>query len=343
MNDARWAIVLAGGRGTRFWPLSRRHLPKQCLSLDGGPSLLERAIARAGVPEERVVVVTGPDMVDAVRARAGTARVLVEPSPRGTAPAIALALEVVAGAGGGSVVVLPADHVVRDEQAFRAALDGAGQAIDGGALLTFGVVPTRPETGFGWIVARVDAGPAAPVERFVEKPPRATAESLLASGALWNAGIFAGRVDVFRAAFARWLPRTHAALRDARHGEVDDATWLGTDAISVDHGIMEPAAAAGALRVARLACGWSDLGAWSALGDVLPAGEGGHVLARDVVALDARGNVVHAPDRVVALLGVEGLVVVDAGDVLLVTRAEHAQDVRRLVDALEARGHGQIT
>lgn len=338
---AAWAIVLAGGRGTRFWPLSRRGLPKQCLSLDGGPTLLQRAIARAGVPAERVVIVTGPDMVEVVRSQAGGAHVIVEPSARGTAPAIALGVAEVARRGGEQVLVLPADHVVRDEVAFAAAVRAAQTSIEDGALVVFGVAPTRPETGFGWVLAS-DATPSGTprVARFVEKPPLHVAQALLAQGARWNAGIFAGRVDAFVQAFARHLPRTACLLQA---DVVTETAWFSTEATSIDHGVMEPAAGDGALVMVPVACGWSDLGAWSALGDVLGEGEGGAVLAREVVAIDARGNSVVAPERLVALLGVEDLVVVDTPDVLLVTTRDRAQDVRTLVDEVERRGGARYT
>jgi mannose-1-phosphate guanylyltransferase len=337
-------VVLAGGRGTRFWPLSRRARPKQCLSLDGGPTLLARAIARSGLPPARVLVVTSAEVADAVRAEAGAAHVLVEPSGRGTAPAIAWAAREVRARGGDRMVVLPADHVVSDETAFRRALGAAWTAADAGALVTLGIRPTRAETGFGWIEPEGAAGGSLPVRRFLEKPPQEVAERLLAGGtALWNAGIFVWTLDALEAALAAWLPRTVAALDAVDAGSPLAEAWCDLDAISIDHGVLERAAPGGRVAVVPVACGWSDVGAWSALAEVLPVGEGGVVRAEAVVALRAADNVVHAPGRLVALADVEGLVVVDTPDVLLVTTRASAQSVRALVEEVERRGWVRYT
>jgi mannose-1-phosphate guanylyltransferase len=341
-------VVLAGGRGTRFWPLSRRALPKQCLSLDGGPTLLARAIARSGLPASRVLVVTSAEVADAVRAESGGAEVLVEPSGRGTAPAIAWAARAVRARGGDRMVVLPADHVVLDEDAFAGALVAAWAAADAGALVTLGIRPTRPETGFGWIEPDTrdagNAGESRRVRRFLEKPPLPVAERLLLAGeALWNAGIFVWTLDALEGALAAWLPRTVATLDSVAAGTPLVDAWCDVDAISIDHGVLERAASDGRVAVVPVACGWSDVGAWSALPELLPAGEGGSVLADAVVALRASGNVVHAPGRLVALADVDGLVVVDTPDVLLVTTRASAQAVRDLVAEVERRGWVRYT
>jgi mannose-1-phosphate guanylyltransferase/mannose-6-phosphate isomerase len=348
LPDDTYAVVLAGGRGTRFWPLSRRTLPKQCLSVDGGPTLIERAVARAGVPVERVFVITGPDMEAAVRAAVSPgARVVVEPSGRNTAPAIAWGAELVRAAGGRRFVVLPSDHLVADEANFRVALAEAVEVAHTGALVTLGVRPTRPETGFGWI----EPDPGAPsaraggrdrrVARFVEKPPLAVAEALLAGGtALWNAGMFAWRVDALLDALAVHLPRTRAALDAlAAGGDLAEA-WAAMDATSIDYGVMERH---DDVRVVPLDVGWSDVGSWTALDEVLPAAEGGVAVAEHVVAVGSARNIVHAPGKLAALLGVEGLLVVDTPDALMVARRDDAQAVRTLLEEVERRGLGRYT
>jgi mannose-1-phosphate guanylyltransferase len=336
-----FAVVLAGGRGTRFWPLSRRAVPKQCLSLDGGPTLLQRTVARTGLPAERVLVVTGPDMVDAVRAQLPDAQLLVEPSPRNTAAPIAWAALEVERRGGAGCFVLPSDHVVADEPAFRAALAAAAQVASRGGLVTLGVRPTRPETGFGWIEAGPGAGVDVPVRRFVEKPPLAVAERLLAGGRhYWNAGMFVWTPRALLDAVDAHLPGTAAMIGRLREGaDIADA-WGASEATSIDYGVLERAAG---LRVVPVDFGWSDVGSWTALDEVLPASEGGVSVARAVVALRAEGNIVHAADKLVALLGVHDLVVVDTPDVLLVARREDAQEVRALLEAVERRGHGGAT
>ncbi|MDP2311395.1 MAG: sugar phosphate nucleotidyltransferase [Pseudomonadota bacterium] len=342
-----YAVVLAGGRGTRFWPLSRRTVPKQCLSLDGGPTLLQRTVARTGLPPERILVVTGPDMVEPVRAQIPGIEVLVEPSARNTAPAIAWATWEVARRGGAGCVVLPSDHVILDEPAFRASIAQAAEVARGGALVTLGVRPTRPETGYGWI--EPDDGPDGvatesqsldrPVRRFVEKPPLETAERLLAGGRhLWNAGMFVWTTGALLDAVHAHLPGTAAMLDRLGEGAAIADVWGLSDATSIDYGVMERAAH---LRVVPVDFGWSDVGSWPALLEVLPHGEGGVSVADAIVARRADGNIVHAAGKLVALLGVDDLIVVDTPDALLVARRSDAQEVRLLLEEVERRGLGR--
>lgn len=336
-----FAVVLAGGRGTRFWPLSRRSLPKQCLSIDGGPTLIQRTVARTGLPAERVLVVTGPDMAGPIAEQIPGVPLLVEPSPRNTAPAIAWATAEVARRGGAGCAVLPSDHAIGDEATFRTALGVAAAAAADGALLTLGVRPTRPETGYGWIEPGEGEGPSLPVRRFVEKPPLAVAEALLAGGRhLWNAGMFLWRTDALRAAVDRHLPGTAAALRRLDEGASVADVWGLTEATSIDYGVMERASD---IRVLPVDFGWSDVGSWPALAEVVPAGEGGAVVADAVVTRGAHGNIVHARGKLVALLEVEDLVVVDTPDALLVARRGAAQDVRLLLEEVERRGLGRYS
>ncbi|MDP2306644.1 MAG: sugar phosphate nucleotidyltransferase [Pseudomonadota bacterium] len=339
-----FAVVLAGGRGTRFWPLSRRNVPKQCLSIDGGPTLLQRTVARTGLPPERILVVTGPDMVDPVREQVPGIEILVEPSPRNTAPAIAWATWEVARRGGASCAVLPSDHVIGDEPAFRASLARAAEVAAGGALVTLGVRPTRPETAYGWIEPedRPDGAPDATdraVRRFVEKPPLETAVRLLAGGRhLWNAGMFVWTTRSLLEAVALHLPGTAAMIAKLDGGATIADAWGLSDATSIDYGVMERARD---IRVVPVDFGWSDVGSWPALLDVLPLGEGGVTVADAVVARRAEGNIVHARGKLVALLGVDDLIVVDTPDALLVARREDAQEVRLLLEEVERRGLGR--
>lgn len=344
------AVVLAGGRGTRFWPLSRRNLPKQCLSLDGGPTLLQRTISRLSplIPRERVLVVTGPDMVDPVRdqlADLPPENILVEPSSRNTAPVVAWSAYEVERRGGGVVAVLPSDHYIGDEAGFRADLATAARVAEEGGLVTLGVRPSRPETGFGWIEPDEPesgaTGGSQKVRRFVEKPPLALAEAMLAGGRhLWNAGMFVWRADVVLEAVRQHLPSTHAALQALREGASIDAVWQRMEATSVDYGILEHATD---IRVIPVDFGWSDVGSWPALADVLPPEEWGTGVAASVVASASRANLVHAPGKLVALLGVEGLILVDTPDALLVARREDAQAVKTLLDVVESRHPGRYS
>lgn len=342
----RYAVILAGGRGTRFWPLSRRALPKQCLSLDGGPTLIQRTLARILplVPAERVLVVTGPDMADAIRAQLPdlpAANLLVEPSARNTAPVAAWTAWEVARRGGGSLCVLPSDHMIADEPAFLKVLADAFAVAEAGrgSIVTIGIAPTHPETGFGYIepAAEAPVAGARAVRRFVEKPARAAAEALIASGCLWNAGMFCWRADTVQDAVRAFLPRTAGAMDRLLAGAPLDAVWSDTDATSVDYGILERSPD---IRVLPGRFGWSDVGSWPALADVLPAQPWGCGVGQ-VEARDAAGNVVYAPERLVALLGVQDLVVVDTPDVLLVANKADGQRVKDLLDQVERRWPGR--
>lgn len=352
MSDSSdlYVIIMAGGRGTRFWPRSRRSLPKQCLSLDGGRTLIQKTVDRVRplAPAERVLVITAADMAGAIAEQLPelpAENILIEPEGRNTAPCVGWGVVEVRRRGGPDAViaVLPADHLIEDEDALRADLSAAAAAARGtGALVTLGLTPTRPETGFGYLELGAPAGDwegrtLRDVARFVEKPDAQTAEGYLAGGNhLWNAGMFVFTVSAAAAAFAEHLPETWAGLE--RLAAAPDALaeiYPTLEKISFDFGIMERAS-----RV--ITCpsspGWSDVGGWIAAGEHLPESELGRALVRAGVALDAGGCVVHAPNKLVALVGVQDLVIVDTGDALLVCRADQAQRVREVIEVLGARG-----
>lgn len=329
-----WAVILAGGAGTRFWPRSRSARPKPCLALLDDRTLLAATIDRITpmIPRERVLVVTGASMEAAIRAAAPTLapdQFLVEPTPRSTAPAIALAMGEIERRGGDGMIVLPSDHRIADEPGFRARIAAAcDAATTTGALVLLGPPATAPATGFGWIVPGETEATFGDfvfrrVARFVEKPEAPVAARLLADGALWNAGIFVWTTAALREALAAWLPRTLAAI--------DRGDWADTDAISIDHGVLEH-------WPRRLVVdgdvGWDDLGSWPAMATVYPAAPGGFARETATVALAASNNIVDAPGRLVALLGVDDLVIVEDGGVLLVAHRSRADELSRLVAAL---------
>lgn len=352
--NPRFALILAGGRGTRFWPLSRRSRPKQCLALTGEATLLQQTVARVLplVPPERVLVLTAPDMAGLVAEQLPELppeNILVEPRGRGTAPCLGWgAVEVARRGGPGAVAMaLPADQLVADPEALRAALAaGAAAAERTGSLVTLGIQPTRPETGYGYLQIGEPAGawegqPLRRVARFVEKPDAATAVRLLSGGEhLWNAGIFVFRADALLAAFRAHLPRSAEAL-DAIQADPGalEARWGELDATSIDYGVMERH---GDTLVVPCAPGWSDVGAWPEAARLWPEVEGGRARSAHVTALRAHDNAVYAPGKVVGLLGVQGLIVVDTPDALLVMAAEAAQDLRHLVDALERADQDEV-
>lgn len=354
--DDLWVLVLAGGRGTRFWPVSRRARPKQCVSVLGeGRTMIQSTLDRLGplVPLARTLVMTGPAMADTIRAQLPglpPENLLVEPSPRNTAPCIGWgAVEVGRRAGGAAVLaVIPADHHIDHPGELRQVLsDAAAAARSTNALITLGISPTSPDPGFGYLELGASMGTWGAtefrmVDRFTEKPDRATAVDYLAGGRhLWNAGMFVFTVDAVRDAFRESLPRTAVALQRLQHdpGALDQI-WPELEATSIDYGLMEKSRH---ILTAPCVLGWSDLGSWAAAGSFLPAVDGGRGVAREVIAVDAQNCVVRAPGKAVALVGVEDLVVVDTEDALLVMHKDRAQDLRTVLARLDAGGHDSLT
>jgi len=351
------AVILAGGSGTRFWPASRRHLPKQLLPLagDADESLIAATVRRIEplVPPERVWISTGASLVSATAAalpQVPQAHMLAEPVARNTAPCIGWASATIARADPDAVVaVLPADHFIGDEPAFRRVLQQALRTAEDGWLTTVGIVPTRPETGYGYIeVGEPVTEGVHKAVRFVEKPSRERAESFIAGGRhLWNAGMFFFRARAMRDAIAEHLPALGSGLDriDEAAARGDEARVLGEvfptlPSISIDHGVMEKARR---IAVVAGAFGWNDVGSWQVTWEMSDRDANGNALPAGTVAIDARNNLVKAlgddsPPKRWALVGVSDLVVVETDDAVLIIPRERAQDVRAVVDALAARG-----
>jgi mannose-1-phosphate guanylyltransferase/mannose-6-phosphate isomerase len=342
--DIMQALILAGGSGTRFWPLSRRSTPKQLLALDGEATLLQRTVERLAplVAAGDVWVCTTAALAEAVAAQLPTVpreQILAEPEGRNTAPAIAWAVAAMPPERRREpIAVLPADHRMADDGEFRAVLAEAAAAAATGRVLALGVTPRWAETGYGYLeLADADgaAGGLRRVARFVEKPDRARAETFLASGRhLWNGGIFVFRGDVFLDLVERHLPELAEGLAAiAAEPSRLPELYARLPAISVDHGIMEKL---DDIATVPLECGWSDLGSWEALAEVLPRDADGNSSRGEVVAVDSRDNLLWAEHGTLTVLGVEGLVVVRTGDTVLVMPKERSQDVRAIVEALRA-------
>lgn len=354
-DNVLYILIIAGGRGTRFWPLSRRSFPKQCLSPDGGPTLIQRTIARLLpiVPIEHVLVVTSSEMAAAIQEQLPELppdNLLIEPVGRNTAPAIAWgAAEIGRRARGGNpmVAVLPSDHLIEREDELRdLLLDCAEAARATNALVTVGLEAQHPETGFGYLEVGGELGRWGDraflrVERFVEKPDLDTALSFVAGGKhLWNAGMFVFGVEALRDALREHLPHTWVLLEQMRHSPALVPTlYPQLDAISFDHGVMERAHH---VLTVRADLGWSDVGSWTALADMLPEHPLGRVAARRGVAIDASDNIVFAPGKVVAMVGVRDLVVVDTRDALLICHRDEAQRLREVVAELEREGPDDV-
>jgi len=350
------AVIMGGGRGERLWPLSTPERPKQFLALREGRSLLQETVDRIGplIPPERTYVVVPREFSDLVQEQLGIPKenVLVEPMGRNTAPCLGLAAVVLSAKDPQAMMVaLPADHVIRDQERFLAVLKAAVKvAKDGEYLVTLGIVPDRPATGYGYIrrgklLTEVSGIPIYCAERFVEKPDRAKAERFLADGAYsWNSGMFVWRVDTFLKALAAHMPEMHAGLCEieAHLGQPD---WAETVArvyerlpkVSVDYGVMERASN---VAVIPADIGWSDVGDWSALGAVLSADQQGNVIRARHVGVDTEGCVVFAedPERLVATVGLKDVVIVETEQGLLVMRKDRAQEVRHILDLLRGKG-----
>ena len=347
------AVIMAGGAGTRFWPASRAKRPKQLLPLAGGDEpLLAATVRRLAplVPAERVLVVTGEHLAEATAAAVPDvlrAHILCEPVPRNTAPCIAWATATVARVDPDALVaVLPSDHFIRDEPAFRAVLETALASAERGRVTTVGIVPSRPETGYGYIeVGDALDGGAREVVRFVEKPDRARAEAFLAGGKhLWNAGMFIFRARDMLAMVREHLPELASGVeeidRAARGGAERDvlaSVFPRLPSVSIDHGVMEKARG---LAVVPGDFGWNDLGSWQSTWELAEHDAAGNALPAGAVAVDATNNLVRTmgKEKLVALVGVHDLVVVDTDDAILVMPRERAQDVRLVVDALKSSG-----
>jgi mannose-1-phosphate guanylyltransferase/mannose-6-phosphate isomerase len=358
MNDIQvQPVIMAGGSGTRLWPLSRAGFPKQFLVLSGKTSLFQQAAARlqglAGPDfDVRSPLVVGNEehrflVLDQLREiRTEPAAVLLEPVGRNTAPAVTLAALQAAEDGTDPVlVVTPADQTVTDAAAFTAALARAVRAAAEGAIVILGVTPDRPETGYGYV--RTDGERVA---QFVEKPDLATAEQYLASGGyFWNAGMFVLRASAWLAALQRFRPDILGACRAAWAARSSDASFVrpgkgefaAVPAESVDYAVMEKCPGVLDIRMEPLAAGWNDLGAWEAVWQVAPKDANGNASTGDAIVNDSHNTLVHATSRLVSVVGVDDVVVVETPDAVLVASREKSQDVKNIVAQLGREQRGE--
>ncbi len=339
MSEARpiTPVILSGGSGMRLWPLSRLGRPKQFLALTGEKSLLEETALRvAGGGFERPILVGAAGQEEEL-ARVDAALTILEPAPRNTAPAVALAA---LAAPDALLLVLPSDHAVADPQAFRAAVEAARPAAEDGWLVTFGMEPDRPETGYGYIRAGEPvAGAARRAAAFVEKPDRATAETYVEDGWLWNAGMFLMRADSFLEALRSHAPEITAAVEGSLRpddGRIvpDPEAFERTPSKSIDRAVME---LHDRVAVLPASFGWSDIGSWEALHGVSTKDDDGNVLVGDVVAVDARGSLIRSEGPVIAAIGVEDLIVVATERAVLIVPKSQSQRVDEAIVALNRR------
>ncbi len=348
------ALIMAGGSGTRFWPASRAANPKQFLRVAGSKSMLQLTFERLEplVPAERTYVVTAASQAELVRQhlpRVPAENIICEPFGMNTAPCVALGLARLQKLypGDESMVVLPADHVIRDVEVFLGSLVKAEKVARAGALVTFGIVPEYPATGYGYIETGAETEPGVfRVLRFKEKPDLATATEFLRGGSfLWNSGMFCWTLNAIGAAFAEFLPQALAVarevveLRAAAAGEEKVAkAYSRMPRVPIDIGIMEPARERVVIPVSY---GWSDVGSWKALADISASDEQLNSFRQPGFALEARDNYVYS-DKYVALIGVEGLCVVETADAILVTTKARSEEVKKVVEQLQKENKDEL-
>ena len=359
-DSALSVVILAGGVGTRLWPRSRRNCPKQLLDLVDARTMLQNTVDRVlpMVDAEHIYIVTGAEYAAQVceqLPQVPAENIIVEPSGRGTAPCIGLAAVALSQRWPGSIMIsLHADHVIGDAGRFRELLRVAAAAAGRGHLVTLGIKPTYAETGFGYIergrlVHRLGGVPVYRVARFVEKPPAEQAAAFVRDRHhYWNSGLFIWRLDAIWAAFRRWLPELYAQLMEIsaawgtpEQKSVLEETWGRVRPVSIDVGVMERAED---VVVVPADMGWSDVGSWASLADIMAANEAGNVVlgGSEHLALDTRNSLIYAPGRTVATIGVADLIVVDAGDVILICPKDRAQDVKLMVEEIKRTGRTDL-
>ena len=352
-----YALIMAGGIGTRLWPLSRRNRPKQSLRLVGERTMFEHAVDRIAplFQPEQVFVVTGAEHMEALIAQSPELppeNFIVEPDGRGTAPCIGLgAIHLRRQDPEAIMAVLTADHFITDTARFRQALAMAAQVAEEGHLVTLGITPSSPSTGFGYIkqgesLSMVEDFSVFRAERFTEKPSPETALRMVESGEYsWNSGMFIWRADRILKEFQRQMPEFYVQLAEVEatlgtsgYKATLSRVWPQVAKQAIDYGVMERAED---VAVIPVDIGWSDVGSWASLSELLPADERGNVVVGPHVGVDTRDTLVFGGKRLIATIGLEGMVIVDTEDALLVCPREREQEVRAVVRRLEEDGRGE--
>ncbi len=366
-----YIVIMAGGSGTRFWPLSREAMPKQLLRIDGEETLIQQTIIRVRplIPTDHIHIVTNKSQADQIRYQVpelNRDNFIIEPAAKNTAAAIGLAAVYLNHHNVDSVMgILPADHVIKNKEAFLDTMECAFTTAGEGYLVTIGIKPVRPETGYGYIHAGERINSSIPplekggkggfetggvglsdvfhVDRFTEKPDIDTAKKYVADGHyFWNSGMFVWKTSVIISEIERHMPSLGAGLKEIRSaiGSSDESSvisrvFAGLESVSIDYGIMEKS---DKVVVIQADLGWSDVGSWTALDDISSKDARGNVIAGNVVDIESRNSIIYASNRLVATAGLKDMVVVDTEDATLVCHKDRAQDVKKIVDELKKRG-----
>jgi len=352
----KFATILAGGGGTRFWPLSRQELPKQLINISGNDIMLNDTIERFKgiIPQENTVIVTNRTQAvlleSIMHSSVHKSNILIEPVARNTAASVLLAaLSIEKKHGDSLMIVLPSDHYITDEDQFRLTLDEACTvALEMDKIVTIGIKPTFPSTGYGYIAydqAPLATTPVAVYEvaEFVEKPGFKMAQSYLASGNyLWNSGMFIWKTSVIIANFKRYLPRLYRMMlpiSEAFGTEQEEETlrrvYPTLQSISIDYGILERS---DEVVVLSGQFGWNDIGSWDALGSIFPPDAEGNIIKANHIGIDTHQSIIYGADRLITTIGVDGFIIADTGDALLICPKEKAQSVKEIVDLLKEKG-----
>ena len=349
-----FGVVMAGGGGTRFWPLSRKTSPKQLLNLSGKEVMVNEAVDRLAqvTAYKNIYLVTNCDQAEKMRiltaGRVRAERILVEPAARNTAACIGYAaMKIVHDMGDGILVVTPSDAYIRDNAAFATTLEQAIEAAQTGKLVTIGITPTFPATGYGYIRYEDVPSPVKPVRQFVEKPDLARAEEYLKSGEfVWNSGMFIWKASLILQKLEKYLPelyqellRIGEAVGTEREEDVISSVYPEMPSISVDYGVLEKT---DGIYVVPADLGWSDVGSLDMLGAVRRADENDNVTVGETYPVDTHHTIIYTGGKPVCTVGVDDLIIVDTPDVLLVCSKERAQDVKKIVEELRAKGKEEL-